>query len=327
MTVKNRPRFKATYWTLERVKNGLERFIRDIADGDPENLPANFNAYNEMVGKDELNKNLDKRLYPPAPAVLRHYEAFVHAWWDLGYLVEVRASSKKYELTPEIEARLREIYSYRFGAKERPKDLPGPKEYARQLGFPEFVTTKWAQELGLSFTKEPPWSEEELELLDEQGYKTPSVLARIFREHGFKRTPTGIGLMRKRRMSHKASPYFSMNAVSILFGVDAHVVKRWIEENKIKFELKGTKRDAKTKQNGDTHLIHKDWIYEFIVSYPDSFDIKKVDQMWFLHIVTKGEVPLTLSDPSLLGKRAECQQIEQPVEWRKSKLKEAEQND
>lgn len=316
MSNKYRSKFKVSFWTRERVDNGLERFIRDYAEGDSANLPANISKYAEIVSKAEKGKRLKDRLYPPAPAVLRYYETFAAAWWHFGYLVEVRNSHRKYVLTPEIEARLREIYSHRFGSKDRPKDLPGTKEYARQLGIPGFVTTHWAQELGLAFTKEPLWSDEELKLLDEQGYKTPSVLNRIFREHGFKRTTTAITLMRKRRMSHKASPYYSMNAVANLFGVDAHLVKRWLNEKKMRFELKETARAA------ETNLIHKDWIYEFVINHPDSFEIKKVDQMWFLHIITKGEISLTVSDSTRLGKRSECQRIEQPIEWRKTKIKE-----
>lgn len=308
------------WWTKERVTNGLQRFIRDFYEDNEDNLPTNLHAYTSLLPEEDKNRNLQARLYPPAPAVLRHYESFAAAYWELGYLVEVTASNKKYHLTPEIEARLREIYQFRFNSKERPNDLPGPKEYARQLGFPEFVTTKWAQELGLAHTKEPFWSEAELELLQKHGYKTPTVIARIFRENGFKRTPTSILLMRRRRMVHQASPYFSMNAISRLFNTDSHVVKSWIAKGWMKFTMKGTERSNGTKQNGDTHLVHKDWIYEFIVNHPDVFDIKKVDQLWFLHIVTKGEVRLAYSNDSSTGK-SDAQKLEAPIDYRKSTQK------
>jgi hypothetical protein len=315
-----KPKFNQEWWTKQRVDNGLERFIRDFADETGSNLPTTFIVYNEMIGEDKGRSQKD-RLYPPAAAILRQYENFVALWWRFGYLVEVKAKSKKYILTPEIEARLREIYSHRFRANERPADLPGPKEYAKQLGMPGFVVTHWAQELGLAHTKEPPWSDEELGLLEKHGYKTPPVIARIFREHGFKRTTTAIQLMRKRRMVNKASPYYSVNALAKLFGVDAHGVKHWIDKGFLKFIMKGTRREE-APQTGDTRLVHKDWVYEFIVRYPDVFDIKKVDQLWFLHIVTRGEVKLAFSDESKMSKRTEGQTIEAPVEWRKSKLKE-----
>lgn len=315
--------YNRSFWTKERVDNGLQRFIRDFGT---EKLPSNFNQYNEKIAAD-LRKSMTKRLFPPAPAVLRFYESFVAAWWKFGFLVEKVTAKTKYVMTEENEITLRKIYSYPLQIKDRPKGLPkGPKEFARQIGIPEYVGTQWAQKLGLANTKEPPWSEDELGLLDEKGYLSIAQLQKHFKQKGFKRTETAIGLMRKRRMSHKASPFYSMNAVSQLFGIDAHSVKRWINEGWLKFEMKGTARDKETQQNGDTHLIHKDWIYEFIINHPDKFDLMKVDQLWFLHIVTKGDVKLAVSDPNRISKRSECQLIEKPVEHTKLRLKRGDSN-
>ena len=63
-------------------------------------------------------------------------------------------------------------------------------------------------------------------------------------------------------------------------------------------------------------LIHKDWIYEFIINYPTAFDIRFVDQRWFLHVVTRGAVPLSFSKTP--SKRTESQNIEKPIEFRKT---------
>lgn len=315
-------KFSAEWWTKERVDNGLQRFIRDFYEEQGAELPANYSGYKALVTAVDSGKYRKDRAYPPVDAVLRFYETIAAAWWAFGFLVEVKAKEKKYVFTEEMDARLREIYAFRFGSKERPAGLPGPKEYARSLDLPEFVMTRRAQELGLSFTKEPAWTPAELKLLEQYGYRTPKNLRRLFKQHGFDRTETSIGLMRKRRAVHKASPYFSMNAVAVLFGVDGHLVKRWLTRGWLKFIMKGKPNDPKAETLcGDTHLIHKDWIFDFIAEHPDAFNLKNVDQLWFLHVVTRGAVKLAFSKPGKIGKRTEAQQIEEPIEFRKSVIK------
>lgn len=308
------------WWTKERVINGLERFIRDIAGGDEAKLPQSLNGYTQMIPESDRRRHKAGRLYPPYAAVLRHFESFTAAWWSFGYLVEVRIHNPKWKLTEEIKERLYEICNcpYPVRSKKRPKDLPGLKQYARQLGIPKHVTTKWAIHLGLSRVKEPPWSPKELAVLDEFGFQSPTHLQRTLAKYGFTRTRTGITLMRKRRMSMKAAPYYSVNSLSKLFGLDAHVVTGWCEEELLKFIYKGTERvRTETHITGDTKLVHQDSIYEFACQNPLTFNLRNVDQLWFLHIITRGEVKFGLSDPSLLTLRMECRQMETPVEHRK----------
>jgi len=305
------------YWTKERVINGLERFVRDIVAGDETKLPTNLYQYTNLVPDGEKGKRESERLYPPTMAVLRYFDSFAAAWWSFGYLVEITSSAKKYHMTDEIKERLIQIYEYPFKAKERPKDLPGVKGYARELGLPEHVLSKWAVELGLSHLKEAPWNEEEIEILDTFGYMSVPRIGIKLREKGYTRSDLGINLMRKRRMSHKATPYYSVNALAQLFGIDAHGVKAWIDKGWLKFVFKGTRRSAETKQNGDTRLVHVDWIYDFIVKHPTEIRFRQVDQLWFLSIVTKGDVKMILSDPSRISQRSECQQVEAPIEWSK----------
>ena len=185
------------YWTKERVINGLERFIRDIAEGDETKLPTNLNRYSTLVPASEKGKREADRLYPPTMAVLRYFDTFSAAWWSFGYLVEVTSSAKKYQMTEEIKKRLIQIYDYPFKAKDRPKDLPGVKGYAREIGLPEHVLSKWAVELGLSHLKEPPWNEEEIDILDTFGYMSVPRIGIKLKEKGYTRSDLGINLMRQ----------------------------------------------------------------------------------------------------------------------------------
>jgi len=305
------------WWTPQRVENGLRRFARDFFAGRESELPTTGGKYLKLIPAAERGRRGCNRLYPPADAVLRHHESFAAAWWSIGILVVVRASRHKYELTPEIEATLRRIYSYGFHEKTRPPDVPaGPRAYARLLGLPGEVVTKWAQELGLARAKEPVWSAREIALLDRYGYLTPVHIGKVLREHGFTRSVTGISLMRKRRMSHKASPYYSVSALSHLFGIDHHAIDRFITFGWMKTTQKGTRRGA--KQRGDIKLVHKDEIRRFIYEHPMEFELKKVDQMWFLDLVTEGKVKMV--EPSKrLSKRSEGQLISAPREWGKKR--------
>lgn len=307
--------------------NGLERFIRDIAEGDESRLPASLMDYNDMIPAEDKRKKRQFKLYPPYAAILRHWPTFGAAWWNLGYLVEVKTKDPKYVLTDEIREKLYEIYDTPFKSKKRPKGLLGPKEYARSIGLPEHVVSKWAATLGLARLKEPPWSDAELQLLDEKGYFSPDRLTLIFKQHGFNRTKIGILLMRRRRLAMKASPYYSANSLSKLLGIDAHGVTNWIKKGWLRCEMKGTLRTSTpNRHSGDTHLIHQDWLYEFICQHPTEIELKKVDQLWFLHIITRGEIKFALSDPSKISLRTECRQIDSSVEHRKSRRRKNENN-
>lgn len=302
------------WWTRTRVDNGLQRFISDLGGPDGRNLPANHNVYRRMIPAEDRQRRKKMRRYPPPAAILRHYESMPAAWWKFGFLVEVKTKSHKYELTPEIEKRLSELYELGILSK---KNISKFSALARETGVPKFQLTRWARELGFVTIGERIWTEEEIKLLDEIGYLSVYTIWKKFREHGFNRTETAIKVMRKRRLVHQASPYFSVNAVAKLFGVDSHLVRGWTVKGLLRFVLKGVRQnEASSKPRGDVRLIHKDWIYDFIVNHPHVFNIRKVDQLWFLHIVTKGAVPLSYSDDKSV--RSDIQKREKPVASRKT---------
>lgn len=61
----------------------------------------------------------------------------------------------------------------------------------------------------------------------------------------------------------------------------------------MKAEMKGTERNE--RNGGDTYAIHEDWVHDFVIKNPMEFDIRKVDQLWFMDIVTKGKIGETIS--------------------------------
>ena len=84
----NRP--NQSWWTRERVKNGLNRFIRDYFEGDEQNLPWNFHTYRIAVPPGKRHEARFLRLYPPFQIIARHYKSMSEAWRDLGFTVVER---------------------------------------------------------------------------------------------------------------------------------------------------------------------------------------------------------------------------------------------
>ncbi len=76
------------YWTRERVKNGLRRFVRDYFAGNELNLPPRPFNYRDAIPAEDRRRARRMRLYPSDHVVLRFYESFVEAWLDLGYTVK-----------------------------------------------------------------------------------------------------------------------------------------------------------------------------------------------------------------------------------------------
>lgn len=307
----------SSWWTRQRVENGLRRLQRDFFDGRDEALPLTIAAYNGAIPSDDKARQPREKIYPPGEAVLYHFESLTQAWWMLGFTgIAKPEPRKKYFLDERTEILLRETYSLPFKSKAREeKGLRSIQEISDELKMPKHVLIKFAAELGLTRTREASWSEDEVKIIDEQGYKTSASLVNIFRAAGFKRTEVEIQSMRARRMSHKSTPFFSLSAVAVLFGIDVHRVIDWVESGWLKAERKGTRRAAGNQGKGDTRVTAKDSIFRFIVEHPDAFELRYVDQLWFLHVVTRGEVEFIRS--SRLSARSEAQLRANPVEKRK----------
>lgn len=308
------------WWTRQRVENGLRRYQRDFFPDNEADLPESVHAYQRFVPAEEKLRPSRERIYPPGDAVLYHFDCLLQAWWLLGFVVVSRRDTGRlYELTPAIETELQKIYSLPFKSKKRAElGIPSIQDAARELGVPASTLKKFARELGLTRTKDLPWSEEEIKILDEQGYKSPAALARIFRKEGFVRTEVAIELMRARRRSHKASPFYSLGAIARLFGVDGHLVTDWVDKGWLKAEYKETKKNKGDGDGrGDTRVADKDSIYRFVVEHPEAFDLRRVDQLWFLHVVTRGDVGFIKSER--LSARSEGQLVGEPVEHKKKR--------
>ena len=191
---------------------------------------------------------------------------------------------RKYVFTDQIDQLIREIYLSHRDAKTR----PGIQLLAKRVGMPHWALKKRARELGLARTKELPWSEPELQILARYAWMSDERIRLKLKAAGYARTVTGIHLKLKRmRFKHDGS-FYSACSLAQALGIDSHAVTRWIKSGHLKAKLRGTARGP--LQNGDTYVIQEKDIRRFILEHPTDVDLRKVDQLWFLDLITKGLV-------------------------------------
>ncbi len=189
---------------------------------------------------------------------------------------------RKYLFTDQIDQLIREIYLIHPGATTR----PSIRMLAKKVGIPHWALKKRARELGLARTKELPWSEPELQILARYAWMSDERIRLKLKAAGYSRTVTGIHL-KLRRMKFKHDPsFYSANGLAQALGIDSHAVSRWIKRGYLRAQLRGTARGE--QQNGDIYLIREKDIRRFIVEHPTDIDLRKVDQLWFLDLLTNG---------------------------------------
>jgi hypothetical protein len=191
---------------------------------------------------------------------------------------------RQYIFTPQLDDRIREIYVSHPGAKTR----PGIRQLADRTGIPRWALRKRARELSLARTKENPWSEPELVILARYAWMSDERIRLKLKAAGYARTVTGVHLKLK-RMRFKSDPsFYSGKGLADALGIDSHIVTRWIKAGHLRAKLRGTKRTD--QQGGDTYLIRERDVRRFILEHPTEIDLRKVDQLWFLDLITNGFV-------------------------------------
>src|SRR5436190_1385098 len=189
---------------------------------------------------------------------------------------------RKYVFTAQIDQRLREIYFSHPHAKAR----PGIRHLAEQVAIPHWALKKRARELGLARTKEKPWSEPELAILARYAWMSDERILLKLKAAGYARTVTGIHLKLK-RMRFKCDPnFYSGKGLAQALGIDSHVVTRWIKSGHLRAQFRGTARGE--PQGGDIYLIREKDVRGFVLEHPTEIDLRKVDQLWFLDLITNG---------------------------------------
>jgi hypothetical protein len=193
-------------------------------------------------------------------------------------------SRRKYVFTDQIDRLIRESYHNRQNERKR----FNVRALAKKAGMPHWALKKRARELGLARTKELPWSEAELGILARYAWMSDERIRLKLKAAGYSRTVTGIHLKLKRmRFKHDGS-FYSAYSLAQALGIDPHAVTRWIKSGHLKARFRGTARGP--QQNGDSYLIQEKDVRRFILEHPTEIDLRKVDQLWFLDLITNGLV-------------------------------------
>lgn len=190
-----------------------------------------------------------------------------------------KSKPKRWVPTPEIDAVIRRLYVERVGRGK----VPHLRQFADKIGWPAWAVKKRGRELGLARTRELPWSDEEVELLHRYAWQSDESIRRKLKAAGYTRTATAIHLKLKRTQAKQSGDYYSATGLAQCFGCDSHCVVGWIKKGWLKAKPRETARTA--QQGGDTWLILHSDVRQFVVAHPMAFDLRKVDQLWFIDLL------------------------------------------
>lgn len=184
----------------------------------------------------------------------------------------------KWAFTPETDEEIRKAYMSKIGFSRRPELA----HLALKLGIPRWKIQQRARRIGAyqPRIKEPPWSEQELHLLELNAMYACETIQRRMKAAGFMRSIAAIDIKRARMAFRQQQDPTSCRAVSVCFGVDVHTIMRWIEKGWLRATKKGTKRLA--VQGGDEWVIKPKDIRAFVVEHVGVIDLRKVDKFWFV---------------------------------------------
>jgi hypothetical protein len=175
-------------------------------------------------------------------------------------------SRKKYFFDETSDCLIRECYDTRTETIDCLSQI---------LGFPRWTIKRRAQTLGLARTKEKPWSEKQVAYLEANLHRLS--LAVLARRLG--RSVTGVALKAKRLGIRKSAEGYTARSLAQAFGVDDHKVVRWVELGLIRASVRNSERPR------DMYFIPDREVERFIRTYPTEFDLKRVDQLWFIDLL------------------------------------------
>lgn len=194
-----------------------------------------------------------------------------------------RGGGQKTKIVPpaDIDDQLRALYQNGDGKKRGECDA-----FADGLKLPRWWVTKRATNLGLVMPhkKEPPWTAAENALMAQVPLHDVERCAKIFREHGFARSPTAIMVRAKRlNLSRRYKEAMTARAVGRILGVDIKTVTREILQGDLTAEKRPTNRLS--QQGGDPWAVTPANLREYILKHLDRVDLRKVDKFAFVQIV------------------------------------------
>jgi len=181
---------------------------------------------------------------------------------------EGEMARKKYFFSEEADRLLRERYDSRTETIDC---------LARALGSPRWAIKRRAQVLGLAWTKEKPWSENEVGYLEANLHRL-SILTLAKR---LRRSPTAIALKAKRLGLKKSGEGYTAQSLAEALGIDGHKVARWVRLGLMKAARRQTEREA------DMYLITDRAVRDFLVRHPRELNLRRADPVWLVDVLAR----------------------------------------
>lgn len=195
--------------------------------------------------------------------------------------------AKKYVWTSERDAVLKDKYDGR--KKGRAQEL------ARMIGWPKWVITRRAQVLGLCYPAiRQDWLPvEEAFLMEHAGSRTVHWMAQKL-----KRGMTSVALKLKRmKISAAWREGYTLRELELCFGIDHHGIDKWIRAGQLVGRRRGTNRKGNEGRPlgigegpADPWYFTDADLVRFITEHPLAFRLDKVDQVWFMDLLTAGGI-------------------------------------
>jgi len=194
--------------------------------------------------------------------------------------------AKKYVWTPERDQVVRERYD---GRKKG-----AAAALAAAIGWPAWVIKKRAATLGLTYSFDRKnWTDQEMAFVWEHGgTRTTHWIAKQLG-----RTEASVVLKFKRmKISRRVKDGYTLLELQLCFGTDHHVIERWVREGKLVSATRGRPSNdaAPSIRRRETAREHDPWavrdsdLLRFITEHPLTFRLDKVDQIWFMDLITSG---------------------------------------
>ncbi len=194
---------------------------------------------------------------------------------------------KKYVWTPERDQVLRDRYDSRV------------RHRAEEIGLVLGGWSTWAvkkRACALGLTRPPAerrqWTAQEVDfLLEHAGSRLTAWIARELH-----RGETSVVMKLKHmRISQRFREGYTLRELELCFGVDHHSIDRWIREGKLIGRRRGTRRAgpggrilAGGQGPADAWFFTDEDLLRFARDHPTVFRLDKVDQTWFMDLITSG---------------------------------------
>lgn len=159
---------------------------------------------------------------------------------------------------------------------------------ATKLGRPTWWVSRRAREMGLITPRfrEAPWSDAELQLLEETADLSPAQAYKRLRKAGFVRTLTAITVKRKRLAIRVQRDGYTGRELAELIGYNESTIARWIRMGRLKAAECGQERgDGRV----NAYKVTDKDLREFIIQNPTVLELRRIpaaNQPWLIELLT-----------------------------------------